>query len=121
MQFIAKNLLPLASISLMAAMPCIQADYTDDTTPVNDQNYSNPTPQQQRQLRKDMVINPPARPEVKDGVDLFLTADYLIWQANESGLGYAVQNNSPSATTGNSGSVKNPHFKYKSGFRVGAG
>ncbi|HEY5259394.1 MAG TPA: hypothetical protein VIJ46_02020, partial [Rhabdochlamydiaceae bacterium] len=31
-------------------------------------------------------VTPPARPDVKDGADLFITADVLLWRAEEDGL-----------------------------------
>ena len=69
------------------------------------------------------MINPPGRPQVRDGADLFFTADWLIWQAHENGTGYAVKTKAeqPSATALYNSSIKNLHFDWDSGFRIGLG
>lgn len=66
------------------------------------------------------VINPNARPQVKDGADLFLTFDLLLWQAHENGLGYAIKNEGVD-TTPTEGRVKHPDFDWNWGFRTGLG
>lgn len=73
------------------------------------------------------MINPPARPFVKDGVDLYLQGSVFVWQANQSGLDYALTwNNSSTATPpanndGGSGRFRHPNFKWDWGFKVAAG
>lgn len=69
------------------------------------------------------MINPPGRPQVRDGIDLFFTADWLIWQGHENGTGYAVKTKreQPLETALYNSSVKNLHFDWDCGFRVGLG
>jgi hypothetical protein len=69
------------------------------------------------------MINPPGRPQVRDGVDLFFTADWLIWQGHENGTSYAVKTKAeqPSETALYDSSIKNLHFNWDMGFRVGLG
>lgn len=68
-------------------------------------------------------VTPPARPDVKDGADLFITADALFWRAEEDGLEFAEETfqdtNNPANLT--DGRVLNPNFDWKWGFRVGIG
>lgn len=68
-------------------------------------------------------LNPSGRPQVRDGADLFFTADWLIWQAHENGLGYAIkaQSGQPLDSALYHSSVKNYDFHWNSGFRVGLG
>jgi len=69
------------------------------------------------------LLNPSGRPQVRDGADLFFTADWLIWQAHENGLGYAVKAEAgqPVETALYNSSVKNMEFDYDFGFRLGLG
>ena len=67
------------------------------------------------------IINCSGRPQVDNGANLFLTADWLLWQANETGLGFAVKTDTDSSITLGEGSVKSPAFTWTSGFRVGLG
>lgn len=66
------------------------------------------------------MINPNGRPQVRNGTDVFFTADFLYWIANEGGLGYVVKNNDNIGYV-NSGKLVSPHFKYEPGFRIGVG
>lgn len=69
------------------------------------------------------MVNPSGRPQVRDGVDLFFTADCLLWQAHENGLGYAIkaEEDQPTASALYDSSVKNMDFNWNFGFRVGLG
>ena len=68
------------------------------------------------------MINPPARPQVKDGSDLFVTADLLVWQAHENGLPLAVVGHqSRSSPFIEDGKVANFDFDCDVGFRIGVG
>ena len=66
------------------------------------------------------MINPAARPVVKDGTDLWVQAEALYMRATEDGLAYAVQNKQGTATFAN-GKTKNARYDWDWGFRVGAG
>jgi hypothetical protein len=124
----SKNLMklwPAAAATVVASTSFVQADTTSssDVKPfATDQSGEQINPQMDASL-----AHPSARPGAKDGWNIFITADWLIWQANESGLGYALNNtgatsvNTPEEGTMGSGSVKNPHFDWEFGFRVGLG
>jgi Legionella pneumophila major outer membrane protein precursor len=66
------------------------------------------------------MINPPGRPQVRDGVDLFLFGDLLYWNAHENGLPVAVVNHG-SAVNLSKSEVKSIHSHWDVGFRVGIG
>ncbi|MBS0654001.1 MAG: hypothetical protein JSR39_10820 [Verrucomicrobia bacterium] len=75
------------------------------------------------QAKSGSLINPPGRPEVKNGVNLFITADYLIWQATEQSItawekGGVTQSAGTNAVTGH---FESPKFEWCSGSRVGLG
>ncbi|MBM3197751.1 MAG: autotransporter outer membrane beta-barrel domain-containing protein [Chlamydiae bacterium] len=108
----------LLAVSL-AYSSMIQADVTD--AQYNNLEYR-VSALEQRKCANTMV-NPSGRPQVKDGADLFFTADWLIWQAHENGLGYAVKTSAsqPLSSALYNSSVKNMYFDFDSGFRVGLG
>jgi hypothetical protein len=66
------------------------------------------------------MVNPPGRPQVKGGADLFAYGDLLYWNAHENGLSYAVVNEGSSSNLADA-EIKNIHGKWNWGFRVGAG
>jgi hypothetical protein len=66
------------------------------------------------------MVNPPARPQVRNGADLFLYGDLLYWKANENGIPLAVVNKgSPNNLTHSR--VENLRGKWDFAFRVGIG
>lgn len=65
------------------------------------------------------MINPPARPVVKDGVDLWFQLDALYMHATEDGVNYGIkQENSTAAFDGR---VKNIAYDWSWGWRAGVG
>lgn len=74
-------------------------------------------------------VNPAARPIVQNGVDLFVSADFLWWKAEQENLEYVATVNLGSNGTSGVGALVNsyqgqyhaPNFKYQPGFRVGIG
>lgn len=112
----------LNALSTMAAFSLVavsaHADYTSTDTQTN---ITTPVVTTSKSQTEKKTIPSSTRPQVNEGVDLFLTADWLIWQANASGLGYVIEDKAPSATTIQNGHVKNPEFKYEFGFKVGLG
>ncbi len=66
------------------------------------------------------MVNPPARPQVRNGADLFLYGDLLYWKATENGLPLAVINKGSFQNIAHS-KVSNLRGKYDLGFRVGVG
>ncbi len=103
-----KTLWPLAA-AVVATTSFVSADTGSSSTSSTSAPAMNST------------INPSGRPHSKGGADLFLTADWLIWQANETGLGFAVRTDTNSTSALGEGSVKSGEFAWQSGFRVGVG
>lgn len=66
------------------------------------------------------MINPQGRPQIRDGADLFVYGDLLVWNAHENGLQLAVKNTGVATNIADS-EVKNIHGKWNPGFRVGIG
>lgn len=69
-------------------------------------------------------ITPNAGPCVNDGADLYVTADFIYWTAHEDNLGFAFTDGTTSkgaASTSPAGTVAHPRWKFKPGFKVGAG
>ena len=68
------------------------------------------------------MINPPARPQVKDGADLFVFGDLLVWQPRENGMAVCIINEGTNPSTNLSDAdVRNMDFEWNVGFRVGVG
>jgi hypothetical protein len=70
------------------------------------------------------MINPDGRPEVNCGMDLFVTADFLWWQAAENGLAFTVLEDviDPDVASGEFDlTIEDPKFRWHAGFRVGVG
>lgn len=87
------------------------ANATDSNPPINDCDLTS-------------CSAPSARPSVKKGWNLFTQTDWLYWKANETGLGYALNQEMFKITDPNLmgfGEVANPKFDWESGFRVGVG
>lgn len=66
-------------------------------------------------------ITPSAGPRVSDGVDLFITADFIYWKARQDGLGYVANGYSSTTANASSGSVQQVGFEFDPGFKVGLG
>jgi hypothetical protein len=66
------------------------------------------------------AINPPARPQVRNGLNLFVFGELLYWKANETGLPLAAVNRGSSENLAHSKGV-NLRGKWDLGFRVGIG
>ena len=65
---------------------------------------------------------PGAGPRVLKGYDVFLTADFLLWQANQGSLQYASTGYSLDGTTSPAkGNVYYPELHYRMGFSIGLG
>lgn len=68
------------------------------------------------------VINPSGKPQVRDGFDVFVTADVLLWQAHEDGLPLAIRSEPGTgfADLGD-GDVAGLDWDWSWGFRLGIG
>jgi hypothetical protein len=79
------------------------------------------------------IYNAPARIDVKNSWDTFVTGKILYWQAQEENLEIgAITRNDPEGISGNGDfpfttsyvnkmNVINPHFTYRTGFKIGLG
>ena len=66
------------------------------------------------------MVNPPARPQVRNGVDLFAYGDLLYWKANENGIPLAIVNKDSSSNLAHA-KVRNLRGQWDFAFRVGLG
>ncbi len=110
-----KKMWPAAAASLVAFTSLINAA---DETQIR--NLENRVSALEQRKSSNGMINPSARPVVKDGVDLFLQGDVLLWQATQDGLAYAISNSNGTNYV-NNGSVKEPHTQWDWGFRLAVG
>lgn len=117
--FMYKNLKkigPLSAVAFLAGSSMLNA-VTDSAQLRNIENRLSSLEQ-----RKNAggMINPPGRPQVRDGVNLFLTGELLYWNAHENGLNFAVVNDGSSANISDA-TIKSVHSNWDVGFRVGVG
>ncbi len=109
-----KKMLPAFATSLVAITSCLNA--VDD---MQMRNLENRVSALEQRRGSNGMINPPARPVVKDGVDLWLQGDALFMHATEDGLDNSIKNaNGESFVNGH---VNNLNYDWNWGFRVGAG
>ena len=66
-----------------------------------------------------MYYNTPSRPVVKEGANLWVMGEALLWQAVEDNLTYVYVGNDLKAETKRD--LKTTHFDWDFGFKVGAG
>ena len=111
-----KKMWPAAATSLVAVTSLVNAQ-NDNAQMRNLENRV--TTLEQRRGASGM-INPPGRPQIKGGADLFIYGDLIYWNAHENGLSYAVVNEGADDNLAHA-QVKNIHGKWNWGFRVGAG
>ncbi|MCX6987007.1 MAG: Lpg1974 family pore-forming outer membrane protein [Chlamydiae bacterium] len=70
------------------------------------------------------VITPPVAPNVTHGADIFVSADFIYWYAQQDGLSYAFAGEFGNNTTNKKPSdshVKQVDRKWEPGFKLGAG
>ena len=111
----------ITSIGLLGAfaMASLQANQTDAQI----RNLENRVSALEQRKNANSMVNPSGRPQVRDGADLFINAEWLIWQAHENGLNYAVKTDSTLDDTAllYGSTIKDLHFDWDSGVRVGLG
>src|ERR1700722_20092866 len=118
MNWMFKKMCPTAALSLVAFTSLLNA--ADDAQIRNLNNRV--TALEQKKGGSGGMINPPARPVVTDGVDIFITGEILVWRAREDNLDYAVQlDQVPTLNGVNSGSGVHFKGKWRPGVRVGIG
>lgn len=113
-----KKMWPAATASLVAVTSLANA--ADD---MQMRNLENRVSALEQRKGANGVINPSARPGVRDGWDIFVTGQALYWKANETGLSFAIQNDNCEGCTNyaNIGTVLESRAKYNWGFNVGIG
>lgn len=99
---------------------------TDTLTAVDDmqiRNLENRVNALEQRRGANGMINPPARPVVKDGTNLWLQAEALFMQPTEDGLTYAIETNTSAISqgVGLDGKAKNVSYDWSWGFRAGLG
>lgn len=116
MQRNLKKMWPLAAATLTAFTSLVNAQ-TDNAQM---RNLENRVSSLEQRRGASGMINPPGRPQVKGGADLFVFGDLLYWNAHENGLSYAIENEGSNLNLSDA-EVKNIHGKWNWGFRVGVG
>lgn len=117
--FMKHNRIAISSLLACIAATSLSADVSDAQM----RSLENRVSALEQKKSATSTLNPSGRPQVQDGLDLFFTADWLIWQAHENGLSYAVK--APSGHSADTAlyksSVKNMSFDWDFGFRLGLG
>lgn len=107
----------LSTLFCLTAFSLLSADEAVSTTQ-NDNSFPQVSTSSEREQKQYL---PSARPEVQDGIDLFISADLLILKATETGLSYAVADYLSDSTSIRKGHVRNLNFDYNYGFELGLG
>ena len=108
-----KKVLPLFAASLVIFTSVANA--ADD---MQMRNLENRVSALEQRRGSNGMINPSARPVVKEGYDFWLQGEALYMHASEDGLGYVSESSSSSIVNGR---VKNASYDWSWGFRAGAG
>jgi len=112
-----KKMGPAAAASLVAFTAVLNA--ADDSQM---RNLENRVSALEQKKGAGGMINPPARPVVKNGADVFFTAELLVLKAREDDLAYAISMDAaPVANGPNSGSAVHWTGKWAAGVRLGLG
>lgn len=106
----------MLATSLIAAAGFVHAD-SDSAQMRNLENRVNALEQRRGATG---MINPPGRPQVRDGADLFIFGDLIVWNAHENGLPVAVVNKNAGSNLSNS-NIRTIHSEWDAGFRIGVG
>ncbi|MGH2639422.1 MAG: Lpg1974 family pore-forming outer membrane protein [Rhabdochlamydiaceae bacterium] len=109
-----KKMLPLMALTLVAATSVVSA--VDD---MQVRNLENRVSALEQRRGANGMINPPARPVVKDGTDLWIQADVLYMHATEDGVNYGIRQETNSSFI--DGQVKNISYDWNWGWRAGIG
>ncbi len=104
------------ALSLVALTSSVSAD-VDSAQMRNLENRVNAL--EQRRGASGM-INPPGRPQIRDGADLFVLGELLVWNAHQNGMPIAVVTKGSPDNLANS-NVRSIHSHWNAGFRLGLG
>ena len=111
-----KKMWPAAAASLVAFTSVLNAVVDDAQV----RNIENRVCNLEKTPCPGGCLNPPARPQVQCGYNLFVGAELLWWSGYESGLEYAMHNKTD-VTTVNNGDVDQMGNDYSWAFRFGVG
>jgi hypothetical protein len=112
-----KKMWPAAAASLVAVTSLLSA--ADDMQMRNLENRVNALEQRRG---ANGIINPSARPGVRDGSDVFITGSALFWKPNADGLEYTIDNTKGSSLTfADDGKIKRSTGKWSWGWEAGIG
>jgi len=111
-----KKMWPAAAASLVAFTSILNAVVDDSQV----RNLENRVSTLEKTRGPGGMINPPGRPQVKDGYDIFVDAELLWWSVYENGLQYAVEGRNL-RTRINNGDALDVGNAYSWGFRFGVG
>ena len=104
--------LPIALTTLVCVTSVAKADATDSA---HMRNLDNRVTALEQRKGAGGMINPQGRPQVRDGVDLFIYGNLLYWNAHEDGLIYAEKTAAPTHK------FNTLSGKWNWGFRAGVG
>ncbi len=115
-----KKALPAFAASLVAMTSSVNA--VDE---MQVRNLENRVSALEQRRGANGMINPPSRPIVKEGADLWIQGEALYMQATEDGLSYVVDSDSSAVLNDGTrfvdGRVHTPNYDWNWGFRIGAG
>lgn len=119
MDWFFKKMGPAAAMSLVAFTGVLNA--ADDASM---RNLENRVTALEQKRGANGMINPPARPVIREGADVFFSAELLIWKPREDDLNYATELSSGIPTADNTfrdAKVQNWKGKWNAGVRLGLG
>jgi len=122
-----KHVLPLALTTLVCMTSVARAENTTNSDSAHMRNLDNRVSALEQRKGAGGMINPQGRPQVRDGLDLFIYGNLLYWNAHENGLNYAVKESgdpidlTAEIYTLSDASVNNLRGKWNWGFRAGIG
>jgi hypothetical protein len=113
-----KKVWPAAAASLVAFTSLSFADADNSQV----RNLENRVTALEQRKGASGVVNPPGRPQVRNGADLFVTADLLWWVAHEDGIPLYIENEDQAFIPNlNNAEAKGLDWDWDLGFRVGLG
>lgn len=116
MQWNLKKMWPALATSAVAFTSLVDASTNDNAQM---RNLENRVTALEQRKGAGGVINPPARPQVRGGADLFVYGDLLVWNAHQNGMPVGVRSNSSTSLA--KSDIESVHGKWKPGFRAGIG
>lgn len=109
--------LPLATLSLLSTGNLFSSDLSSRVSDLEGKVSAIEEKNVRGTLQPKTVT---ARPEV-DETRLFITADFLIWRADQDGLEFGIKNSLPITSEGIIGTIHDLSYDWNVGLRVGLG